>query len=105
MRSAPQKQPRATTICSVPAGKGGMSRAPLTKCASGTAILVARPGSASSDLTSESSFLKPSMEILLGAPGAPLDDLLVPQCLNARGRVAVLGQYLVRVLPPQRRGP
>ena len=44
--SAPQKQPMPNTASCIPAGNGGAMRWWFTKCASGTASGVVRPGSA-----------------------------------------------------------
>src|SRR3990172_10349335 len=46
LRSAPQKQPIANVARASPSGNGGSSGRPLTKCAAGTSIRSARPGSA-----------------------------------------------------------
>src|ERR1700682_4172301 len=82
---------------SMPAGNGGLRRAPETKCFSGTGMAVARPRSASSFVIIET-LCKPNMA------SSPLeDDFLVAELLNSRRREAAGGQDLVRVLGAQRR--
>ena len=43
-RSAPQKQPMATTTCSAPGGNGGVNDVPRTRCGATTGIGSGRPG-------------------------------------------------------------
>src|SRR5262249_22127733 len=72
--SAPQKHPMPNSASSVPAGKGGSSREPSTKCSAGTVILSGRPGSASSgrgrvDFFISNEKLMPSI-LVLGVPSS-----------------------------------
>src|ERR1700675_1138466 len=83
---------------SLPAGKGGSRRAPLTKCAAGTGMAAARPGSASSFAIIESLW-RPNMGVL-----RLQDDFLVAQLADPRRLQAALGQDLVGVLAAERRG-
>src|SRR5712692_10262322 len=85
---------------SMPAGNGGLRRAPGPKCCSGTGMPVARPRRASSRVIIES-FFSPN----LASP--PLeDDFLVAQLLDSRRGEASGGQDLVGVLAAHgRRAP
>src|SRR5215475_10110445 len=98
-RSSPQKQPIPKSASSVPSGNGGVRRAPLTKCFSGTGMGVARPGSASSLVTIEALW-RPNM----ACPPSE-DDLLVAKLADLLGREPALGEDLLGVLAPERRGP
>src|SRR5262245_42513078 len=120
---------------SIPSGNGGVRRAPLTKCFSGTGMAVARPGSASSFATMETlwrpnmagslpsvncspigssalptafihSALASPLDACASARTAPLeDDLLVTKLADLLGADSALGEDLFRVLAPERRGP
>src|SRR6266851_4241823 len=97
---------------SVPAGKGGSRRAPLTKCAAGTGMDAPRPGRESSFVIIES-LRRPNITtspspLTLSPPpegtGGLENDLLVAQLADLVRSQPALGQDLVGVLAAPRRG-
>src|SRR5262249_3578944 len=90
---------------SIPAGKGGVSRAPVTKCSSGTGMAAARPGSASSFETIDT-LCRPNIDSPPCDAGGLQDDFLVAQLPDPLRRESAGGQDLVGVLAAQgRRAP